>query len=300
MTLNGAIQAGTRGNGVQAGDRIVAYSSIATGYSFGPADAIPIQNPPGGPASGFGYAAGYSGQIYVAPDKPIPSWVNVGHQVQIDHNLGSPTIKFPAGTTVASIDPANRLWFTASNPLSGALAGGNPDPSSTSNGTFGPTLASGNFGEQAAASFFDPASGYSVANLPSIRWGPNNIVANGEGHAGNGAAMTMFGSCVNCDASGNYFYKQAAVTGNNIVDNGQNSTVSPQTLNSNATVAAYDAATIEGYMTSLGLTATKDAFYTGCLANRRGAWDVRYTAFNFVNYIRSRFGLSALVTPTYP
>jgi hypothetical protein len=300
MTLNGAILGGTRANGVQAGDRIVAYTGIATGYSFGPADAVPIQNPPGGPSSGTaGYAASFSGTIYVAPDKPIPSWVNVGHHVQIDHNLGSPSIKFPANTTVASIDPNNRLWFTASNPLSGALAGGNPDPSSTSNGVFGPTLASGNFGEQASASFFDPANSYSSANLPTVRWGPNNIVANGGGHSGNGPAMTMSGSCVNCDASGNYFYKHAAVTGNNIVDNGQNSTTSPQTLNSNVTVTAYDAATIEGYMSSLGLTATKDAFYAGCLANRRGAWDARYTAFNFVNYIRNCFSIVPLPTPTY-
>jgi hypothetical protein len=300
MTLNGAIAAGTRGNGVQAGDRIVAYTAIAAGYSFGPADAAPIQNPPGGASSGStGYAASYGGAIYVAPDKPIPSWVNVGHHVQIDHNLGSASIKFAAGTTVASIDPNNRLWFTASNTLLGSLAGGNPDPSSTSNGVFGPTLASGGFGPQAGASFFDPANSYSSANLPTVRWGPNNIVANGEGHLGNGAAMTISGSCINCDASGNYFYKHAAVTGNNLVDNGQNSTTSPQSLNSNATVAAYDAATIEGYMTSLGLTATKDAFYAGCLANRRGAWDSRFTAWSFVNYIRGRFGVSALPTPTY-
>jgi hypothetical protein len=302
MTISGgAIQAGTRGNGVQVGDRIVAYTGIANGYSFGPADAVLIANPPGGLASGnTGYSTGSTGPFYVAPDKPIPSWVNVGHHVQIDHNVASPSIKFAAGTTVASIDPANRLWFTTSSALLGNLIGGNPDPSSTGNGVGAPTLASGNFGEQAGVSFFDPANSYSSANLPTVRWGPNNIVANGEGHSGNGSAMVISGSCINCDMSGNYFYKHNSTPANNIVDNGQNSTTSPQTLNSNATVTAYDAATIEGYMTSLGLTATKDAFYAGCLANRRFAWDPRYTAFNLVNYIRSCFGVSALATPTYP
>jgi hypothetical protein len=301
MTLNFAILAGTRGNGVQAGDRIVAYGPIANGWSFGPADAYPIACAPG--SGNTAYSAGYSGSIYLAPDKPLASWINVGHHVQIDHNIGSPTIKFPAGTTVTAI-ASNRISFTASNPLSGNLLGGSgSDPMPGGNGSFAQSLAGGNFGEQAVASFFDPANSYSSANLPTIRMGPNNIFENGEGHQGQQAAMTTTGSCINCDMSGNYIYKWCATLANNFVDNGQNTTganAGAQNLCSNATVTAYDAATIEGYMTSLGLTATKDAFYAGCLANRRFAWDPRYTAFNLVNYIRSCFGVSALATPTYP
>ncbi len=96
-----------------------------------------------------------------------------------------------------------------------------------------------------------------------------------------------------CDATGNYFYKWNSSTAANIADRGIGSIISPQALNSNTTVTAYDAATVEGYMTSLGITpATREEFYTRCFANRQGNWDSRFTAAEFNTYIRGCFGAS--------
>ncbi len=53
---------------------------------------------------------------------------------------------------------------------------------------------------------------------------------------------------------------------------------------------------IASYMTSIGGTATEQAFIDGCKANQEGNWDVRYTAPPVIDYIRAGFGLPSLAS----
>ena len=48
---------------------------------------------------------------------------------------------------------------------------------------------------------------------------------------------------------------------------------------------------IESYMTSIGATATRAAFYSACAAQSRLAWSANYTAANVIAYIRAGYGL---------
>jgi hypothetical protein len=275
LTLNGAIAAGTRGNGVQPGDRIVGYTAIASGFTAGSAYAIPIANA----TPGVKYFIGETGPFYVAKDRPIPSWVQVGYRVMIDHNIDNPQIKFSNTTTVTSIS-TNRLSFTTSEGLLGNLLGGDPRYALDTDCPF--------FSPQANVVFWDPVGG-SADKYPTSFFGPNNIMCNSQG-VNSQFGIKLTAASMYADASGNYFYKWCANTANNVIDDGVDSIVSPQALNSNTTVAAYDEATIEGYMASLGLTPTKEAFYAGCFANRRGAYDLRFTAPAVNTYIRGKFG----------
>ena len=45
------------------------------------------------------------------------------------------------------------------------------------------------------------------------------------------------------------------------------------------------------YMTSIGETATFEAFITACRAQRKGAWDTNFTAAVINDYFRAGFGL---------
>ncbi len=275
VNLSGAVMAGVRGDGVQIGDRIYNRGAYAQAYNVGGTWAFPIANPAGVAAGGNpGYTTGSTGPFYVAQDKPIPSWVTVGTEVYINHNVGVPFIKFAPGTTVASVAD-NRLSFTTSSALLSNLSGG----------VYNNTLASNGFSPQAVAIF--SGSGLDV-NFPTNRWGPNNIMCNAETSDSTPVALEVSGFYV--DASGNYIHNWSSTVSGNILDTGFYNTTTP-TLNQY--LAGNDlGATLEDYDSSIGGPGTREHFYAGCLAQRRGYWDDDYTAHAVNVFMRAIFGIA--------
>jgi hypothetical protein len=51
---------------------------------------------------------------------------------------------------------------------------------------------------------------------------------------------------------------------------------------------------ISEYLSSVGETATMEAFYTHLRTQRKGNWDTKYTAIPIINFVRGKFGRSPL------
>lgn len=300
------VKAGTRGNGIQVGDRILAtQSSIGNGFNFGTSDGWPAVGPPG-TTGNYTYAVG-SNTFYVPYDKTIPAWVQVGYKVASPGHL--PWGQLVNGT-IASISADRRSFTTVENTSSNIVAGGAGQEFTAGYVRKGNTLL-----PQDYFAFYDSTDLVgSMARYPLTRVGPNNIFANNESPSDSYPALFRNMACINADATGNYVYRwyRYTKTASQVFD-GVNG-VQPNdamTTGFDAASQAFcsntksglpgdaDLATVEGYMASLSLTPTKDAFYAACKLQQKGSWDSRFTANAFNNYIRGIFGVAPL-TITYP
>lgn len=298
------VAAGTRGDGVKIGDRIRISpgANVSNGYNVGASYGFHLVGPPSAGNGNYTYPSGITGPWYLPYDRPLPADVQTGWKVftadNVPWGLGVPG-------TLATISSDRRSFTTVETSINPLLAGNGHE-------FLGGNYGTNRVGYQSLAVFYDPAnvaSSVAAIGYPAIRVGPNNIFANNEGYTDNGAAIANKATTMNSDASGNYIYKwiQWGALSLNLQNNNPLSTnvgwdTASQTFCSNngsGLPGNPDNATIEGYMSSLGLTPTKTAFYDACLAQRKGSWDTRFTSNAFNNYVRGLFGVSPL-TITYP
>lgn len=264
VTMNAAVAAGKRGDGVRAGDRLVIYSPRVQGIVVGPTGTFaPTVNSGGSSVYPIGTSVFYFPAGYT-----LPSWVVPGMNVGVFNRLSA----FAGGqTTIASIS-ADRTQLTTAAPTTGAVVGG--------------SAATGAEQDKLVIwqTFADPY-------FPQQTVGPNNIFTTSGGYYKASFAYSPQSFTRNINGSGNFYYNWNSSTSQNVIDYGFSGANinSPNKLNVSGSTA-YPNATIEAYDKSIGGPGTIEHFLAQARLQSKDTWDVRYTAQAANNFIRNALG----------